>query len=114
MRAIIAIAETPEDAFKTLCVQTMTEIREFLPPVNAICSHHIVFVVLIDIELMARSGGIRTLLHIVADGSPDLAPIITSAFLIILDSPRTRQYLSPGDEFEVGLPSLFQTLLSFV
>jgi rapamycin-insensitive companion of mTOR len=41
------------------------------------------------------------LMHIIADGPPDLAPLLTSAFLHIIDSPRTRVHLDPGEEFEV-------------
>lgn len=32
MRAFIAVAEHPEDPFKPICLQTLTEIRMFLVP----------------------------------------------------------------------------------
>lgn len=58
--------------------------------------------VLIDIELVARTGGIRVLLHALADGPLEMAPIIASAFLYIVDSPRTRAYLHPGTDLEAS------------
>ena len=58
--------------------------------------------VLIDIELVARTGGIRVLLHALADGPLEMAPIIASAFLYIVDSPRTRAYLHPGTHLEAS------------
>lgn len=59
-------------------------------------------VVLIDIELVARTGGIRVLLHALAEGPLEMAPILASAFLYIADSPRTRAYLHPGTDLEVS------------
>ncbi|THH23167.1 hypothetical protein EUX98_g8011 [Antrodiella citrinella] len=83
MRALVAVAEHPEDPFKPICVQTLSEI------------------LLIDIELMAKTGGIRVLLHALAEGPLEMAPIISSAFLYIVDSPRTRAYLHPGIDLEM-------------
>lgn len=83
MRAFIAVAEHPEDPFKPICVQTLAEI------------------LLIDVELVARTGGIRVLLHALAEGPLEMAPILASAFLYIADSPRTRAYLHPGTDLEM-------------
>ncbi|KAL6304381.1 Rapamycin-insensitive companion of mTOR, N-term-domain-containing protein [Sparassis latifolia] len=88
MRAFISIAEYPEDPFKFICLQTLTEI------------------LLIDIELMARTGGIRVLLHALADGSPEMAPMLASAFLYIIDLPRTRAYLHLGTDVEMVLSGI--------
>ncbi|KAI0755187.1 Rapamycin-insensitive companion of mTOR, N-term-domain-containing protein [Daedaleopsis nitida] len=82
MRALIAVAEFPDDPLKPICVQTLTEI------------------LLIDIELMARTGGIRVLLHAIAEGPPEMAPLLSAAFLHIIDSPKTRAYLHPGTDLE--------------
>lgn len=57
--------------------------------------------VLIDIELMARTGGIRVLLHALAEGPLEMAPLLSAAFLHIIDSPKTRAYLHPGTDLEV-------------
>ncbi|KAI0366921.1 hypothetical protein BV20DRAFT_1001539 [Pilatotrama ljubarskyi] len=88
MRALIAVAEYPEDPFKPICVQTLTEI------------------LLIDIELMARTGGIRVLLHALAEGPLEMAPLLSAAFLHIVDSPKTRAYLHPGTDFEIALSGI--------
>lgn len=50
---------------------------------------------------MARTGGIKLLLHQLAEGPPEMAPMLSSAFLHIVDSPRTRAYLMPGTDLEV-------------
>ncbi|KAI0061413.1 hypothetical protein BV25DRAFT_1900415 [Artomyces pyxidatus] len=85
MRAFIAVAEQPEDPFKSICIQTLAEI------------------LLIDIELVAKAGGIRILLHSLAEGPMELASLLTSVFLCIVDSPRTRRYLHPGIDLEMAL-----------
>lgn len=56
---------------------------------------------LIDIELMARTGGIRVLLHALAEGPLEMAPLLSAAFLHVIDSPKTRVYLRPGTDLEV-------------
>lgn len=57
--------------------------------------------VLIDIELVAKTGGIRVLLNVLAEGPLELAPLLTPIFLYIADSPRTRAYLHAGTDLEV-------------
>lgn len=58
--------------------------------------------VLIDIELVSRSGGLRTVLSALTDGPAELAPMIAQVFLHIIDAPRTRCYLTPGVDLEVA------------
>lgn len=58
--------------------------------------------VLIDIDLVARSGGIRFLLHALGEGPVEVGPILAATFLHIIDSPRTRAYLHLGTDLEVG------------
>ncbi|KAG2009933.1 ste16 [Coprinopsis cinerea AmutBmut pab1-1] len=88
MRAIIAVAEHPEDPFRPICIQTLTEI------------------LLMDIELLVRSGGFKVLLHVLGEGPSELTPIIASAFLHIVDSPRTRVYLCVGTDLELALSAI--------
>lgn len=57
--------------------------------------------VLIDVRLMARTGGIHLLLHAINEGPAEMAPLISSAFLLLADSPRTRAYLHLGTDLEV-------------
>ncbi|KAI0073477.1 hypothetical protein K474DRAFT_1666532 [Panus rudis PR-1116 ss-1] len=85
MRAVIAIAEQPEDPLKPICIQTLTEI------------------LLIDVELVARTEGMRVLLHAMGEGPLEMASLLASAFLYIADSPKTRIYLHPGTDLEMAL-----------
>ncbi|VDC00682.1 unnamed protein product [Peniophora sp. CBMAI 1063] len=88
MRAFVAVAEQPDDPFKNICVQTLAEI------------------LLIDMELVVNSGGMRTLLHVLAEGPMELSSLLTSVFLYVVDSPKTRSYLMPGSEMEIVLSGL--------
>ena len=54
-------------------------------------------------ELVGRTGGIRVLLHALAEGPLEMAPMLSSAFLHIIDCPRTREYLHPGNDLEVRM-----------
>ncbi|PCH40022.1 hypothetical protein WOLCODRAFT_136614 [Wolfiporia cocos MD-104 SS10] len=85
MRALIAVADSQEDPFRPICLETLTEI------------------LVLDIELMAKTGGIRVLLHALADGPPEMSPFLASVFLHIVDCPRTRVYLRPGIDLEIAL-----------
>ena len=58
--------------------------------------------VLIDVDLLERTGGLRVLLQALVDGPAELAPIMTSAFLQIIDMPKSRVYLNPGTDLDVG------------
>ncbi|TFK52588.1 hypothetical protein OE88DRAFT_1807473 [Heliocybe sulcata] len=85
LRAFVATAEQPDDLLKLICIETLAEI------------------LLIDIDLMSRTGGIRLLLHVLAEGPLEIAPILASTFLHVVDSPSTRVYLHPGTDFEIAL-----------
>lgn len=57
--------------------------------------------VMIDIDLLARCGGLRVLLHSLAEAPGEFTPLLASTFLYIVDLPRTRSYLRPGSDLEV-------------
>lgn len=57
---------------------------------------------LIDIDSLTRTGGLRLLLQVLGDGPAELMPMLTAAFLQIADSPRTRAYLRIGCDLEVS------------
>ena len=61
---------------------------------------------LLDIDLVARTGGIRFLLHALGEGPVELGPILAATFLHIIDSPRTRAYLRLGIDVEVCCRSI--------
>ena len=54
-------------------------------------------------ELVVNSGGMRTLLHVFAEGPMELSNLLTPVFLYVADSPKTRSYMMPGSEMEVRL-----------
>lgn len=58
---------------------------------------------LIDIDLVSRTGGILFLLHVLGEGPIEITPILAAAFLHIVDSPGTRAYLRVGVDLEVSL-----------
>lgn len=60
--------------------------------------------VMVDIDLLARCGGLRVLLHSLSEAPGELTPLLASTFLYIVDLPRTRCYLRPGSDLEVLLP----------
>ena len=62
--------------------------------------------VLIDIDLVSRTGGIRFLLHVLGEGPLEITPVLAATFLHIVDSPRTRAYLRVGADLEVSLTGL--------
>jgi rapamycin-insensitive companion of mTOR len=57
--------------------------------------------VLIDVQCVARAGGMRVLLQMLSEGPPALASLLSPAFLYVIDSPSTRKYLRPGKDLEV-------------
>jgi large subunit ribosomal protein L17e len=87
-RAVIAVAEQPDDPFRLICIQTLAEI------------------LVVDIDLLARTDGIRFLLHVLSDGPEEIAPILASTFLHVVDSPRTRSYLHIGTDLEMALSAV--------
>lgn len=64
---------------------------------------------LIDTELMVRTGGLQVLLRAMAEGPLEMAPLLVPAILHIADSPRTRIYLHPGIDLEVGSCPFFRS-----
>ncbi|KAJ7644182.1 Rapamycin-insensitive companion of mTOR, N-term-domain-containing protein [Roridomyces roridus] len=88
MRAFVAVAEHTEDPFRSICIQTLAEI------------------LVIDTDLVARTGGIRFLLHALGEGPLEIAPLLASAFLHIVDSPRTRGYLQVGADLEMAFSAV--------
>ena len=67
---------------------------------------------MIDIDLLARCGGLRVLLHSLAEAPGELTPLLASTFLYIVDLPRTRGYLRPGSDLEVSLQRFLPPLVT--
>ncbi|KAF8158105.1 Rapamycin-insensitive companion of mTOR, N-term-domain-containing protein [Crassisporium funariophilum] len=88
MRALIAVAEHAEDPFRLICIQTLAEI------------------LVIDIDLAARTDTIRFLLHVLGEGPVEITPILASVFLHLVDSPRTRAYIQVGTDLEMAISAI--------
>ncbi|KAF9046606.1 Rapamycin-insensitive companion of mTOR, N-term-domain-containing protein [Panaeolus papilionaceus] len=84
MRSIIAVAEHLEDPFRLICIQTLAEIM------------------ILDIDLAARTGVIRFLLHVLGEGPIEITPILAHIFLHLVDCPRTRAYIQVGTDLEIA------------
>jgi len=59
--------------------------------------------VIIDIDLAARTGAIRFLLHVLGEGPIEIAPILAAVFLHLIDSPKKRAYIRVGTDLEVSI-----------
>ena len=55
----------------------------------------------IDIDLASQTGAIQFLLHILGEGPVEIARILASVFLHLVDSPRTCVYFQVGTDLEV-------------
>ncbi|KZV78009.1 hypothetical protein EXIGLDRAFT_83859, partial [Exidia glandulosa HHB12029] len=87
-RALVSIAEHAEDAFRLAAIETLAEMM------------------LLDIDLVARTGGMRVLLSVLAEGPEEFAPVLVTTFLYVIDTPSTRAYLNPGTDLEIALSGI--------
>ena len=103
LRAFVAVAEHVDEPFRQICVLTLAEIREYSVVEISMILSSLAYTVMIDIDLLAQCGGLRVLLHSLAEAPGELTPLLASTFLYIVDLPRTRSYLRPGSDLEVSL-----------
>ncbi|KAI9826112.1 MAG: hypothetical protein M1832_000561 [Thelocarpon impressellum] len=83
VRTMVAVAEHSEDRLRSICIETLAEILIRDPP------------------LLISAGGMGPLTEILGDGSYEASESLVTAFLYLLDMPRSRQYLRPGHGLEV-------------
>ncbi|ODO05811.1 hypothetical protein I350_04872 [Cryptococcus amylolentus CBS 6273] len=88
VRAIVSVAENPDDAMRTVCMETLVEIG------------------LLDLRCLVRSQAFRTVLLTFKDGPMELGPAITGLLVHLVNSPSTRQLLLPGSDLEAVLVGL--------
>ncbi|ORX40861.1 Rapamycin-insensitive companion of mTOR, middle domain-domain-containing protein [Kockovaella imperatae] len=88
VRALVSVAENPDDPLRNVCMETLIEIA------------------LIDIDCLVRSDAFRILLLVYKDGPIELGPPITTALLHLVDKPSSRQYLLAGSDLETVLVGL--------
>ncbi|EJD50823.1 hypothetical protein AURDEDRAFT_111977 [Auricularia subglabra TFB-10046 SS5] len=87
-RALVSIAEHTEDAFRLAAIETLAE------------------VMMLDIDLVFRTGGMRVLLSVLAEGPEEFASVLVTTFLYIIDMPATRGYFNPGTDLEIALSGI--------
>ncbi|GAA6053956.1 hypothetical protein JCM3770_004640 [Rhodotorula araucariae] len=85
LRAVVALAETPEEKLRLAALETLGEL------------------VIRNLPLLVACEGLRVVLQTLADGPYDLAPFLALTFLSAVDHPETRQWLRPGVDVEVIL-----------
>nr|KIR45878.1 sterility protein Ste20 [Cryptococcus bacillisporus CA1280] len=88
VRAVVSVAENPDDAMRTICMETLLEIG------------------LLDLECLVRSNAFRTVLLTFKDGPAELRPAITGLLLFLVNKPSTREFLLPGSDLETVLVGL--------
>ena len=52
-------------------------------------------------DLMAWTDGTRVLFQALSEGPVELIPLLATAFLYLIDGPKTRAYMHPGTDLEV-------------
>ncbi|MBW0470720.1 hypothetical protein O181_010435 [Austropuccinia psidii MF-1] len=88
VRAIVSIAETPDEQLRQLSIETLGELM------------------VRDFNLFAEADGVKVIMHSLTDtsgGLSELAPYMASLVMALVDRPLCRQYLKPGVDFEVAL-----------
>ncbi|WVW80639.1 hypothetical protein I302_102625 [Kwoniella bestiolae CBS 10118] len=88
VRAIVSAAENPDDAMRTVCMETLVEIG------------------ILDIRCLIQSNAFRTVLLAFKDGPSELGPAITGLLLYLVNQPSTRELLLPGGDLEAVLVGL--------
>jgi rapamycin-insensitive companion of mTOR len=84
LRTVVSVAEHHEDRLRNMAILTLAEI------------------LVRDPSLISSVGGFSPLLDALGDGSYPASESLTSAFLYLFDSPKTRKFLSTGRELEVS------------
>ncbi|KAK8850712.1 hypothetical protein IAR55_004632 [Kwoniella newhampshirensis] len=88
VRAIVSAAENPDDAMRTVCMETLVEIG------------------ILDLRCLVQSNAFRTVLLTFKDGPSELGPAITGMLLYLVNQPSTRELLLPGSDLEAVLVGL--------
>lgn len=95
------MAENPDDALRTICMQTLIEIGE-----SAIASrvqrHRSLSLGLVDIDRLVQTDAFRIVLHVLKDGPSELGPSVAGLLAFLANMPHTRHRLVPGSDLEVS------------
>ncbi|KAL7420859.1 hypothetical protein Q5752_004812 [Cryptotrichosporon argae] len=88
VRAIVSAAENPDDAMRTVCMQTLVEIA------------------LLDLQCLLRADAFRVVLNALKDGPLELGPAVAGLLLYLINQPATRHLLVAGSDLETVLVGL--------
>ncbi|BGP56841.1 hypothetical protein JCM8202v2_004472 [Rhodotorula sphaerocarpa] len=85
LRAVIAVADAPEEKLRLAALELLGEL------------------IVRNLPLLVVSGGLRSILEALSESLPDFGSHVARLFLVAVDHPETRQWLRPGIDLEVIL-----------
>lgn len=94
IRALVAVAEHPDDKLRPVCILTLAEVLTQDPP------------------LLIQAGGLNTLTEVLSEGNFHAPESLVIGFLKLLDSPERRRYLKSGQDIEAMFSPLSDPLQS--
>jgi hypothetical protein len=96
------VAENPDDALRTICMQTLIEIGGFsLLKTKYVADDR---PGLVDIDRLVQTDAFRIVLHVLKDGPSELGPSVAALLAFLANMPQTRHKLVPGSDLEVSEP----------
>ena len=111
LRAVIAIADAPEEKLRLAALEVLGELSEprvrgFAVARGALLTGKSDIAVVRNLALLVVSDGLRTVLEALSDSMLDFGRHAARLFLVAVDHPETRQWLRPGIDLEVSEPRL--------
>lgn len=94
VRAVVALAETPDEKYRKLAIEFLCEL----------CIR--------NIPIVAQCGGLKVLFAILIDGPSEYSDMIILSIVHILDTEKARRYIRPEVEFETLLAPFTDTFSS--
>ncbi|KAK9701524.1 hypothetical protein K7432_011683, partial [Basidiobolus ranarum] len=91
VRALIAIAEQPDDRIRLVCLETLCELM------------------IQNVELVVSCGGIRVVLQALMDGPKEIIDPLVMTLLYVVDKPHSRVYIRPAVDLEMVISSFTDT-----
>jgi hypothetical protein len=99
VRVIVSAAENPDDAMRTVCMETLVEIGQCRQSKDDL---EVDFTLgLLDLARLVQSDAFRTILLAFKDGPAELGPAMTGLLLYLTNQPSSRHLLLPGSDLEV-------------
>ncbi|ORX78342.1 hypothetical protein K493DRAFT_321236, partial [Basidiobolus meristosporus CBS 931.73] len=91
VRALIAIAEQPDDRIRLVCLETLCELM------------------IQNVELVVSCGGVRVVLQALMDGPKEIIDPLVMTLLYIVDKPQSRVFIRPAVDLEMVISSFTDT-----